>query len=147
MSMQSELTVFLVNWSQEDLQELVKRMEMLVPEKDNMAFCTRVEKLNWEKVGGINLKKTCVCCIFFVLFRLHSMIILRRSVRKHGPSFRNAFAGLGFYLKCLRMQENGLPSRGPIFIKLEKRYCTHHYYYYYQRVVKVVLFFYYFCNL
>lgn len=45
------LIAFLVDWSASDLQELVKRMELLIPEKDNMAYSTRVEKLNWEKVG------------------------------------------------------------------------------------------------
>ncbi|CAH0562429.1 unnamed protein product [Brassicogethes aeneus] len=39
-----------IMWSNEDLMELVANMEKLIPKNDIMAFTTRTEKLEWDKV-------------------------------------------------------------------------------------------------
>lgn len=40
----------LINWPDEDLLELIRRMENSIPENDNLSYGTRAEKLEWENV-------------------------------------------------------------------------------------------------
>lgn len=40
-----------IDWPEKDLNELFKRMEAAIPEKDTLAYSTRAEKLNWDDVS------------------------------------------------------------------------------------------------
>lgn len=83
-----------VDWPQEDLQQLFARIEACIPEKDNLAFSTRVEKLNWEKVGFVSY--TFLFQYILVLFRLRLITTLMWSARKRGVLFKKGFAGFEY---------------------------------------------------
>ncbi|KAF5287243.1 hypothetical protein FQR65_LT12287 [Abscondita terminalis] len=40
-----------IDWPQNDLRTLVKNIEQTLPEKDNLAFQTRADKLNWDDIA------------------------------------------------------------------------------------------------
>ncbi|KAF2884838.1 hypothetical protein ILUMI_21315 [Ignelater luminosus] len=43
-----------IDWPEKDLSELIKRIEAALPEKDNLAYSTRAEKLNWDDQISFN---------------------------------------------------------------------------------------------
>ncbi|KRT81653.1 hypothetical protein AMK59_5477 [Oryctes borbonicus] len=43
-----------IDWPEKDLSELFKRMESAIPEKDTLAYSTRVEKINWDNIAFKN---------------------------------------------------------------------------------------------
>lgn len=86
--------LIVVDWPQKDLQVLVAKMELLAPEKDNISFATRAEKLNWEKVGILQLHTAFSENI--IIYRLHLMIILQQNVKERGFVYKKDFAGFEF---------------------------------------------------
>lgn len=48
-----------ITWPDEDIGELINKMELLLPEKDSLAYRSRVEKLNWNEVRLEKILKQC----------------------------------------------------------------------------------------
>lgn len=44
-----------IDWPQNDLAELINNIQQVLPEKDNLVYATRVDKINWNEANFILL--------------------------------------------------------------------------------------------